>query len=98
MRERELHRQDDSVELMKTADILKALRAVVDAKIKGPTQKIPVFYSSESGDITMKHSLTSSGATKLELAGASEEKTKAVLKIMTDMLKIKPKEVEKNKK
>jgi ParB family chromosome partitioning protein len=69
--------------------VFKRLKSAVRVKaVVAPTKKKPVHYRSKDGKVTLKHSITSSGSIKLELAGVSNKQLEKALGQLKRTLKV----------
>ena len=69
-------------------NVFKLLKSSVRVKTAGPTKKRPMSYASKDGKVKLKHSITNSGSTKLELAGVDKDKLDKVLDFLKKTLKV----------
>lgn len=67
-------------------EIIKELRRSVRLKQDKPKAKKPLLYLSVSGEITLKHSVTSKGDAKFEVAGAADEQLDEIVQYLKRVL------------
>jgi len=72
-------------------ELKKSIRVKATATAS-PSKKKPVVYSSNSGEVVMKHSVTSKGNTKIELAGVSDDKLEKVMAFLMKSLAVELKD------
>ncbi|WP_020208818.1 ParB/RepB/Spo0J family partition protein [Gilvimarinus chinensis] len=89
LKERKQAKDVESV--LDAEEVLKRLKSSVRGKQVKPTQKQPVRYVSQSGKVAVKHSLTSSGSTKLELIGVKDEQIEDLVNHIVKSLKVERK-------
>ncbi|MBU2887713.1 ParB/RepB/Spo0J family partition protein [Gilvimarinus agarilyticus] len=82
---------NDVESVLDAEEILKRLKSSVRGKQFKPTKKQPVRYESQSGKVAVKHSITSSGTTKLELIGVKDEQVEDLVSHIVKSLKVEKK-------
>lgn len=76
-------------ELVGVDEILRQLKSSVRARHKSATIWSPVFYKSNQGDRSLRHSISSKGTTKFEIEGISDEELKDVVELLTKKLGVR---------
>ena len=79
----------DGIELLDVDVIIKELKSSVRVKATQPKSWKPVVYKSKDKGVSLKHSVSSKGATKFELAGVDDGTVNQLLEHLKGVLKVK---------
>lgn len=85
LRDERLEAVKNGTPYLSEADVMKALRKPA-APAPKPTRKKPVIYKGSNTGVQVKRSVSSSGTTKLELAGIDEARIEKVVKLVCEEL------------
>lgn len=81
----------EKTKLPDVEDIIKLLKSAVRTKSAAPKTWKPILYKSNDGNTTVKHTVSSSGSTKFELSGVSEEGVAKIVEYLQSTLKVNSK-------
>ena len=76
----------DKSELPDAEELIKSLKSAVRMKVETPKTWRPVIYQTKDGSQSIKHSLSSKGTTKFELAGLTEVQLEKALTFLRQLI------------
>ena len=76
----------DKSELPDAEELIKSLKSAVRMKVETPKTWRPVVYQTKGGSQSIKHSLSSKGTTKFELAGLTEVQLEKALTFLRQLI------------
>lgn len=76
----------DKSELPDAEELIKSLKSAVRMKVETPKTWRPVVYQTKDGGQSIKHSLSSKGTTKFELAGLTEVQLEKALTFLRQLI------------